>query len=88
MGGIVGALLVGVFADPDLGGAGFGDGISSIGEQGGIQSNGIVATLAYSGVLTFIILKVLDLILGLLVSEDEEMEGLDLVLHDEAGYNL
>ncbi len=88
VGGIVGALLVGVFADPDLGGAGFGDGISSIGEQVGIQSIGIVATLAYSGVLTFIILKVLDLILGLRVSEDEEMEGLDLVLHDEAGYNL
>ena len=84
VGGIIGALLVGVFADPDLGGAGFGDGISSIGGQVGVQSIGIVATLAYSGVLTFIILKVLDLILGLRVSEDEEMEGLDLVLHDEA----
>ena len=88
VGGIVGALLVGVFADPDLGGAGFGDGISSIAEQISVQSIGIAATLAYSGVLTFIILKVLDLILGLRVSEDEEMEGLDLVLHDEAGYNL
>ena len=88
VGGIIGALLVGVFADPDLGGAGFGDGISSIGGQISVQSLGIVATLAYSGVLTFIILKVLDLILGLRVSEDEEMEGLDLVLHDESGYNL
>ena len=88
VGGIIGALLVGVFADPDLGGAGFGDGISSIGGQISVQSIGIVATLAYSGVLTFIILKVLDLILGLRVSEDEEMEGLDLVLHDESGYNL
>ena len=88
VGGMIGALLVGVFADPDLGGAGFGDGISSIAEQIGVQSIGIAATLAYSGVLTFVILKVLDLILGLRVSEDEEMEGLDLVLHDEAGYNL
>ncbi len=88
VGGIVGALLVGVFADPDLGGAGFGDGISGIGGQIAVQSIGIVATLAYSGVLTYIILKVLDLVLGLRVSEDEEMEGLDLVLHDEAGYNL
>lgn len=88
VGGMIGALLVGVFADPDLGGAGFGDGISSIAEQIGVQSIGIAATLAYSGVLTFIILKVLDLILGLRVSEDEEMEGLDLVLHDEAGCNL
>ena len=51
-----------------------------------VQFIGVFATLIYAGVVSFIILKVVDLALGLRVSEDSEMEGLDLALHDERGY--
>jgi Amt family ammonium transporter len=56
--------------------------------QVGKQLIGIVATIVYCGVVSFIILKVLDKVIGLRVSEQDEQEGLDLVLHDEQGYNL
>jgi Amt family ammonium transporter len=88
IGGIIGALLTGVFAAPSLGGAGFADGISSIGGQVGVQIVGIVATIVYTAVATLIILKILDMIIGLRVSEEQEVEGLDISLHDEKGYNL
>lgn len=88
VGGIVGALLTGVFAATSLGGAGFGDGISSIGEQVGVQALGIIATVIYTGIMSFIILKIIDAIIGLRVNEEQETEGLDLALHDERGYNL
>ncbi len=88
IGGIIGALLTGVFCAPSLGGAGFGDGISSIGQQLGVQTLGVAATLVYTAVATFIILKVLDLVMGLRVSREAETEGLDLALHDERGYSL
>jgi len=88
IGGIIGALLTGVFCAPSLGGAGFADGISSIGAQVVAQGTGILATLVYTAVMSFIILKVLDLIIGLRVNEEEETEGLDIALHDERAYNL
>jgi Amt family ammonium transporter len=88
IGGIIGALLTGVFCAPSLGGAGFADGVSTIGGQVSIQVIGIAATFIYTGVATFIILKVLDVIMGLRVSEEQETEGLDIALHDERGYNL
>lgn len=88
VGGIIGALLTGVFCAPALGGAGFGDGIDTTGTQVWVQFLGIAATVVYTGVLTLIILKVLDVIIGLRVSHDQETEGLDLALHDERGYNL
>ncbi len=88
VGGIIGALLTGVFCAPSLGGAGFGDGISSIAGQVSVQALGIGATLVYTGVVTFIILKVLDLVMGLRVTEEQESEGLDLALHDERAYIL
>ncbi len=88
VGGIIGALLTGVFCAPSLGGAGFGDGISSIGGQVAVQALGAGATLVYTAVMTFIILKVLDLIMGLRVTDEQETEGLDLALHDERAYNL
>ncbi len=88
VGGIIGALLTGVFCAPSLGGAGFGDGISSIAGQVGVQALGAGATLVYTAVMTFIILKVLDLIMGLRVTDEQETEGLDLALHDERAYNL
>ncbi|GMR21269.1 MAG: ammonium transporter [Gammaproteobacteria bacterium] len=88
IGGIVGALLTGVFAATSLGGAGFGDGISSIGQQVGVQFIGVIATVVYTGIMSFIILKIIDAIIGLRVDEDQETEGLDIALHDERGYNL
>ena len=88
VGGIIGAILTGIFCAPNLGGVGFGDGISTIGKQLTVQFVGVVSTLIYSGVVSFIILKGLDAAIGLRVSHDEETEGLDLSQHDERGYNL
>jgi Amt family ammonium transporter len=74
VGGIVGALLTGVFAVKDIGGA---DG-SVI-----LQAKGVLTTLVYSGVVSFVLLKVIDMVMGIRVSEEEEREGLDVVLHGE-----
>ncbi|NLP61314.1 ammonium transporter [Paraburkholderia sacchari] len=74
VGGIIGALLTGVFAVKDIGGA---DG-SLI-----LQAKGVLTTLVYSGVVSFVLLKVIDMVMGLRVSEEEEREGLDVVLHGE-----
>ncbi len=87
VGGIVGALLVGVFVASNLGGAGFGKDVT-MGGQLYIQLISVVATLIYAGVLSFIILKVVDGICGLRVSEDEEDEGLDTTMHNERGYDI
>ena len=86
VGGIIGAILTGVFCAKSLGGAGFGGDISSIGGQVTVQLLGVGATVLYTGIVSAIILKVLDGIMGLRVTEDEETEGLDLALHDERGY--
>ncbi|MCD4485394.1 ammonium transporter [Chromobacterium vaccinii] len=74
VGGILGALLTGVFAVKDIGGA---DGSLAT------QALGVGVTIAYCGIVTFILLKLVDIVLGLRVAEDEEREGLDLVLHGE-----
>ncbi|MDP6313875.1 MAG: ammonium transporter [Arenicellales bacterium] len=87
IGGIVGALLTGVFVAGSLGGVGLAEGVS-IGQQVGKQAIAVVATIIYTGVASFIILKVIDMVIGLRVSSDEESEGLDISLHDERGYNL
>ncbi len=86
IGGIVGALLTGIFVAQGLGGGGLAEGVS-IGAQFVKQLISVVITIVWSGVLSFIILKILDAIIGLRVEPDEEREGLDLVLHDERGYN-
>jgi Amt family ammonium transporter len=83
--GIVGAILTGVFADASLGGSGLAEG-ATIGSQVGIQLVAVLATLIYGGIVSFIILKVIDLVIGVRVSEEQETEGLDLALHDERGY--
>ena len=91
VGGILGTLLAGVFCSTELGlfsGNGFSDGITSIGGQVSVQFIGVVATFAYTAIATFIILKFVDIIIGLRVNEDEETEGLDIALHDERGYDL
>jgi Amt family ammonium transporter len=88
VGGIVGAILTGVFAATALGGAGFGDGNESMGAQVFAQIIGVVATFLYTFILSFVILKLIDGIMGLRVDADQEEEGLDIALHDERGYIL
>jgi Amt family ammonium transporter len=91
VGGILGSLLVGVFASTELGifsGHGFANGISSISQQVTVQAIGVGATLIYTAVVTYIILKIIDMVIGLRVSKEEEIEGLDIALHEERGYSL
>lgn len=85
--GIVGALLTGVFVAASLGGVGLEEGMT-MGQQVWVQFVSVVATLVYGGVMSFILLKVVDLIVGLRVTEEQETQGLDLALHDERGYSL
>ncbi|HXF08873.1 MAG TPA: ammonium transporter [Candidatus Acidoferrales bacterium] len=87
VGGLVGAILTGLFADASMGGKGLAEGVS-IGAQLWIQIKGALFTVIYTAVLSFIILKVIDVLIGLRVSEEEETQGLDISLHDERGYNL
>ncbi len=87
IGGIIGAVLTGVFVDTALGGAGLAEDVS-MASQVGKQVFGVVATIVYCGVVTFVILKIVDAVIGLRVTEDEETEGLDIALHDERGYNF
>jgi Amt family ammonium transporter len=87
IGGIVGALLTGIFVAKELGGQGLAEGMT-IGSQFAAQAIGVVTTLVYSGVVSFIILKVVDAIIGLRVSEEDETQGLDIAQHEEQGYNL
>jgi Amt family ammonium transporter len=91
IGGIIGALLTGVFAAPSLGGFGTvgAAGGNSFGAQFMIQLTGVLTTLVWSGVGSFILLMVTKVVCGgLRVTEDEEAEGLDLALHGEQGYHL
>jgi Amt family ammonium transporter len=86
MGGIMGTLLAGVFVGI-LGGAGLAEGMT-MGSQVWVQFVGVAATFVYCAVLSWLILKLVDAVIGLRVSSDEETQGLDIVLHDETGYNL
>jgi ammonium transporter, Amt family len=88
VGGIIGAILTGIFCAQGLGGVGFGGEITSIGGQVWVQLIGVGATVVYSGIVSFVILKLVDAVVGLRVADDEETEGLDLSQHDERGYNL
>ena len=85
VGGFIGAILTGVFTAEAFGGSGLEAGIGS---QLGLQFIGAGATIAYSGVLTFILAKAIDATMGLRVTAEEESEGLDLALHDERGFSL
>lgn len=88
VGGALGTILAGVFASNQLGiFSGQGDGLP-MGEQVLVQLTGVGATAVYTAVLTFVILKVIDVMVGLRVSEEEETEGLDLNQHNERGYDL
>ena len=85
IGGIIGAILTGVFAAPALGGFGA---VTDIGMQVWIQAKGVIFTVVYTAIVTYVILKVLDVVMGLRVNEEEESVGLDLAQHNERGYNL
>jgi Amt family ammonium transporter len=87
IGGILGTLLTAVFYSKSFGGLAT-DEAYSISSQLGIQAIGVAATIVWCGVITFIILKVIGMFIGLRVNADEETEGLDLVLHNESGYNI
>ncbi|HEX6296641.1 MAG TPA: ammonium transporter [Burkholderiales bacterium] len=87
VGGILGTVLTGVFAATALGGAGYADG-QTMGGQVLVQLGGVLATAVWSGVLTWVLLKATDAVVGMRVAGDEETEGLDTVLHNEKGYNL
>lgn len=91
VGGILGTLLAGVFSSPDLGvfsGFGFGAGNSSIAEQFTVQVIGVVATFVFAAIVSWLLFALVDKIIGLRVTSDEETEGLDIVLHEERGYVL
>ena len=93
VGGILGALLTGVFADPSLGGTGIYDYVAnavapdySIAGQVLIQAKAVLTTIVWSAVVSFIAYKLVDLVIGLRVPEDEEREGLDITSHGETAY--
>src|SRR5688572_12660047 len=95
LGGIVGALLTGVFNSPDLGGPGFvtdwvtaKTGFSSIGEQLWVQTKAVGLTILWSGTVAFVAFKLVDLTIGLRVAEEDEREGLDTAAHGEAAYRM
>ena len=88
LGGILGAILTGVFAAQSLGGTG---GLTpdsfSMGAQVWIQTKSVLFTVVWSGVVSFIAYKIVDLLIGLRVSEEEERQGLDISSHGETAYN-
>ena len=87
VGGALGTTLTGVFAASYFGGVGYPEG-GTMGGQVLVQLTGVLAAAVWSGVVTWILLKLTDVAVGLRVSAEEETEGLDTVLHNEKGYNL
>lgn len=87
VGGYLGAILTGLCADKMMGGIGLADGVT-LGGQLWAQFKGATFTLIYTAVMSFILLKIVDVVIGLRVTEEQETEGLDIALHDERGYNL
>ena len=83
--GIIGAILVGVFTAPSLGGTGAED--FSIASQVLIQSKGVVITILWSGIVSVVMFKLVDIVIGLRVPEEEERIGLDVTSHGERAYN-
>lgn len=88
VGGALGCLLTAVFYSNSFGGLQPADEVYSISSQFGVQAIGVMATVVWCAVITFFILKLVDMMVGLRVAEDEETEGLDIVLHNERGYNI
>ncbi len=87
VGGILGTLLAGIFVSAGLGGVGFAEGMN-MGSQLGVQLTGVIVVIVFTAVATFVSLKIVDMVLGLRVTDEEETEGLDINQHDERGYIL
>ncbi len=87
VGGAIGSTLTGVFAAKTLGGVGYAEGIT-MGQQVLTQLTGVVVTLIWSGLVTFIVLKLIAAISGARTTPEEEYEGLDIAEHNETGYNF
>jgi len=88
VGGILGALLVGLLADQTIAAASGFDDVTGGAEQFGRQALSVVVAFAYSFVLSYALARILDATIGIRVTEDQERRGLDLTLHDEQGYVL
>ncbi len=86
IGGIVGAVGTGIFTSAALGGIGYGDGVT-MAMQTWIQIKAVVITIIWGGIASFVLLKIIDMVIGLRVSEEVEREGLDLAVHGEAAYH-
>jgi ammonium transporter, Amt family len=86
VGGILGAILTGVFTAPSLGGTGGED--FSIASQTWIQTYSVLVTIGWSGVVSLVAFKLVDMLVGLRVAEDEEREGLDIAAHGESAYKF
>ncbi len=90
MGGILGTLLAGFFASSELGvfsGQGYAEGVTMAGQMK-VQVIGVLSTLIYTAVVTFVLLKLVDVMVGLRVDDEQETQGLDLSQHDERGYDI
>ena len=90
VGGILGTIFAGVFASDQLGvfsGQGYNEGMD-MASQASVQLIGVGATFAYTAVVTFVLLKILDAVMGLRMNAEEETSGLDIALHDERGYDI
>lgn len=87
VGGIIGAMLTGVFAAAEFGGVGLAEGMTVM-SQLNVQGISVITTIVYSGVVSFTLLKLIDIVIGLRVDEEQESQGLDMSLHDERGYVL
>ncbi|MGH8662091.1 MAG: ammonium transporter [Burkholderiales bacterium] len=87
VGGALGTILTGVFVAATLGGVGYPEKVT-MGDQVLVQFTGVLAVAVWSGVVTWVLLKVSDVLAGMRVQAEEETEGLDTVLHNEKGYNL
>ena len=87
VGGMVGTILTGVFASAAFGGVGYAEKVT-MGDQVLVQVIGVLAIAAWSGAVTWVILKISDAVTGMRVEAEEESEGLDTVMHNEKGYNL
>ncbi|MDX1488915.1 MAG: ammonium transporter, partial [Acidiferrobacterales bacterium] len=90
VGGMLGTMMAGVFACDQLGifsGQGYAEGMT-MSSQLGVQATGVIATLVYTAVVTFIILKLVSFVTALRVDSDNETRGLDLTEHEERGYDI
>jgi Amt family ammonium transporter len=87
VGGIIGTIMTGIFVSTAFGGIGYPEKVG-MGDQVLTQIIGVLAVGAWSGVITWILLKVSDAVAGMRVEAEDETEGLDTVLHNEKGYNL